>query len=57
MSEWYDGKWLAKAEIAAAGLRELLTLLLNELNQGQRQKLMKNEKISERLEMYGVKPD
>lgn len=37
------------------GIREALITVFNELNRGQQQKLMKNDKVRELFERYGVK--
>lgn len=36
-------------------IRDALKTVFDELNQGQQQKLMKNEKVKELFERYGVK--
>lgn len=35
-------------------MKELLSLIYNELNNGQRKKIIKNEQVKELLEKYGV---
>lgn len=35
-------------------IREALTMVFDELNRGQQQKLMKNDKVRELFERYGV---
>jgi len=46
--------WLEKAEAMKAETKEALETVLAELNQGQRKKIVKNEKVKALLERYGV---
>jgi len=54
MSKWYKNKWQDKSRLVAGETAAALQLILDELNQGQRQKLMKNEKIAALLSRHGL---
>lgn len=43
-----------KTETAITDAREVLQIIRDELNQGQLKKLLKNEKIAEYFDRYGV---
>lgn len=57
MTKWHENKWRDKSALVCAETREALLLLLENLNSGQRQKLMKNEQVAALLERYGVDLD
>lgn len=46
-----------RVEETANDTRSALESVLEELNQGQRQKLMKNEKVKALMERYGVRSE
>ena len=46
--------WTEKAEALRAETHEALQAVIDELNRGQRQKLIKNEKVKALLDRYGV---
>lgn len=46
--------WTEKADKVYCNTKEALELIYNELNNGQRNKLLKNEKIKELLERYKI---
>ena len=41
-------------EIRKADFHEILQMISDDLNKGQRQKLLKNEKIKEAFDLFGV---
>lgn len=57
MSKWHKNKWQDKAQSLSSGTASALRLVLDELNSGQRQKLMKSEKVAELFRRYGVMDD
>lgn len=54
MSEWYEKKWENKADAAASETKEALQTVYDALNQGQQNKLLKDEKVKELFDRYGV---
>lgn len=54
MSDWYANKWKSKAEALVAETKDALQLVYDSLNQGQQNKLLKEEAIKELFERYGV---
>ena len=48
------GKWTDAAEAKKAETREALQTVYDALNQGQRKKLMKDEKVKALFDLYGV---
>lgn len=57
MTKWHENKWRDKSALVCAETRAALLLLLENLNSGQRKKLMKNEQVAALLERYGVAAD
>lgn len=47
-------KWTDAAESKKAETREALQTVFNALNQGQRKKLLKDEKVKALFDLYGV---
>ena len=47
-------KWTDAAEERKAETREALQTVFDELNHGQRQKLLKDEKVKALFDLYGV---
>lgn len=47
-------KWLDRAEAVAEETRAALQLVYDNLNDGQRKKLLKNEEVKALLDRYGV---
>lgn len=47
-------KWTDAAEAKKAETREALQTVFDELNHGQRQKLLKDEKVKALFDLYGV---
>ena len=47
-------KWTDAAEAKKAETREALQTVVHALNQGQRQKLLKDEKVKALFDLYGV---
>ena len=52
MSE--KGKWTVAAEAVAAETKTALQTVFDELNQGQKKKLLKSDKVKKLVEQYGV---
>ncbi len=48
------GKWTDAAEAKKAETRDALQTVYDALNQGQQQKLMKDEKVKALFDLYGV---
>lgn len=48
------GKWTDAAEAKKAETRDALQTVFDALNQGQQQKLMKDEKVKAMFDLYGV---
>lgn len=48
------GKWTDAAEAKKAETRDALQTVFDALNQGQQQKLMKDEKVKALFDLYGV---
>lgn len=46
--------WTEKAAALKAETHDALQLVVNELNKGQRQKIIKNEAVKALLDRYGV---
>ena len=46
--------WTERAAALKAETHDALQLIVDELNQGQKKKIIKNEKIKELLDRYGV---
>ena len=47
-------KWREKAEEVKLSTKGALQMIMDSLNQGQRQKLMKDAKVKQLLDFYGV---
>lgn len=47
-------KWTEKAEEVKLSTKDALQLIIDTLNQGQRQKLAKDAKVKAMLDFYGV---
>ena len=54
MSKWHKDKWKSKAEAVKGETGQALLTLFQALNQGQQNKLLKNEAVKTLLERYGV---
>lgn len=50
-------KWTEKAEAVAEETRAALQLVYDNLNHGQREKLLKNEDVKTLFDRYGVKEE
>ena len=48
------GKWTDAAEVKKAETREALQTVYDALNQGQRQKILKDKKVKALFDLYGV---
>lgn len=48
------GKWTDAAEAKKCETRQALQTVFDALNQGQRQKLIKDEKVKALFDLYGV---
>ena len=48
------GKWTLAAETVAAETKTALQTIFDELNQGQKKKLLKSDKIKKLVEQYGI---
>lgn len=48
------GKWTIAAEEVAADTKDALQTVYDALNHGQRQKILKNTKVKELFDRYGV---
>lgn len=57
MSRWYKNKWQDKADAIATDTKDALQTVYDSLNQGQQQKLLKNETVKALFERYGVLAD
>lgn len=55
MSRWHKNKWQDKADVVATDTKTALQLVYDNLNHGQRQKLIKNETVKTLFDRYGVK--
>lgn len=54
MSKWTENKWQDKAAVVVGETTEALQLVYDTLNQGQQQKLLKDEKVKALFDRYGV---
>lgn len=54
MSKWHENKWQDKADVIVSETQAALQLVYDSLNQGQQNKLLKNEKVKELFDRYGV---
>ena len=54
MSKWHENKWQDKAEAVYAETKDALQTVYDALNQGQQQKILKNENVKELFDFYGV---
>ena len=54
MSKWHENKWQDKAEVVFQETKDALQTVYDALNQGQQQKLLKNENVKELFDRYGV---
>lgn len=52
MSE--KGKWTVAAEAVATETNTALQTIFDELNQGQKKKLLKSDKVKKVVEQYGI---
>ena len=48
------GKWTARARAVAEETRQALRTVFDALNQGQRKKIVKDEKVKALFDLYGV---
>lgn len=46
--------WKAKAEAVAAETRAALQIIFDALNQGQKKKILKDEKVQALFDFYGI---
>lgn len=54
MKNWHKNKWQAKADVVVADTKEALQTIYDALNQGQQQKIVKDEKVKALFDHYGV---
>lgn len=54
MSKWYENKWQDKANAVYEETKVALQTVYDTLNQGQQQKILKDEKVKELFDRYGV---
>ena len=54
MSKWHENKWKDKAETVYEDTKAALQTVYDALNQGQQQKLLKNEDVKALFDFYGV---
>lgn len=54
MSKWHENKWQDKAEVVYEETKTALQTVYDALNQGQQQKLLKNDNVKELFDFYGV---
>lgn len=54
MSKWHENKWQDKADAVYEETRVALQTVYDALNQGQQQKLLKNDNVKELFDFYGV---
>ena len=54
MSKWHENKWQDKADAVYAETKDALQTVYDALNQGQQQKILKNENVKELFDFYGV---
>ena len=54
MSKWYENKWQDKADVVYEETKAALQIVYDALNQGQQQKLLKNENVKALFDHYGV---
>ena len=57
MSRWHKNKWQDKAAVVVTDTKSALQLVYDSLNQGQQQKLMKDEQVKALFARYGVITD
>lgn len=57
MSKWHKNKWKDKADVVAADTKTALQLVYDSLNNGQQQKLLKDQQVKALFERYGVITD
>lgn len=54
MSKWHENKWQDKADTVVSETQEALQTAYDALNQGQQKKLLKDERVKELFDRYGV---
>ena len=54
MSKWHENKWQDKATAVYDETRVALQTVYDALNQGQQQKILKDENVKALLDFYGV---
>ena len=54
MSKWHENKWQDKADAVYEETRVALQTVYDALNQGQQQKLLKDESVKALFDHYGV---
>lgn len=54
MSKWHENKWQDKAEAVYEETKVALQTVYDALNQGQQQKILKDEKVKALFDFYGV---
>lgn len=54
MSQWYENKWKDKADAVYSETAAALQTVYDSLNQGQQNKLMKDEDVKALFERYGA---
>lgn len=57
MSKWHENKWQDKSRLVHSDTAAALAVILENLNSGQRQKIIKNQEVAALLERYGVSAD
>lgn len=51
---WYEGMWYERASEVYNTTANALNMLYSELNQGQQNKVLKNDEVKNMLVFYGV---
>ena len=54
MSKWHENKWQDKADVVVSETQAALQTVYDALNQGQQNKLLKNESVKALFDRYGV---
>ena len=54
MSKWHENKWQDKADTVVSETQAALQTVYDALNQGQQKKLLKDERVKELFDRYGV---
>ena len=54
MSKWHENKWQDKSDVVVSETQAALQTVYDALNQGQQKKILKDERVKELFDRYGV---